>query len=61
MSDGDMYISVSPLRQIIIAFMDDDFNSDLYSSAFDGAAWEPAKNEQKQNTRYWESHGFFSR
>jgi len=62
MSDGDMYIScLSTDGKLLLLSRDDDFNSDLYSSAFDGAAWGACKKLNKNiNTRYWESHGFIS-
>ena len=62
MSDGDMYISsLSSDGNILFLSKDDDFNSDLYTSTFDGKTWGPNKNLNKNiNTKYWESHGFVS-
>lgn len=62
MSDGDMYIScLSSDGKILLLSMDDDFNSDIYSSTFDGISWSACTKLNKNiNTKYWESHGFIS-
>jgi len=62
MSDGDMYIScLSSDGKLLFLSRDDDFNSDLYSSSFDGTTWAPCKKLNKNiNTKYWESHGYIS-
>ncbi len=61
-SDGDMYIScLSSDGKILFLSKDDDYNSDLYTSTFDGISWGPNKKLNKNiNTKYWESHGFIS-
>ena len=62
MSDGDMYIScLSSDGKLLLLSRDDDFNSDLYSSTFDGNTWSPCRKLNKNiNTKYWESHGFIT-
>lgn len=62
MSDGDMYIScLSSDGKMLFLSRDDDFNSDIYSSIFDGTAWTACRKLNKNiNTRYWESHGFMT-
>lgn len=61
-SDGDMYISsLSADGKVLFLSRDDDYNSDIYSSTFDGTKWGPTVKLNKNiNTRYWESHGFIS-
>lgn len=60
MSDGDMYIScLSADGKVLFLSRDDDYNSDLYFSTYDGTAWGACKILNRNiNTRYWESHGF---
>ena len=62
MSDGDMYIScLSSDGRTLLLSRDDDFNSDLYSSTYDGTTWSACRKLNRNiNTRYWESHGFMS-
>ena len=62
MSDGDMYIScLSPDGNTLFLSRDDDYNSDLYKSTFNGIAWSPVQKLNKNiNTKYWESHGYIS-
>lgn len=62
MSDGDMYIScLSSDGKMLFLSRDDDYNSDLYYSTFNGTAWAACKKLNRNiNTRYWESHGFLS-
>ncbi len=61
-SDGDMFIScLSADGKILFLSKDDNFNSDIYKSTFDGIAWGPnVKLNKNINTKYWESHGFVS-
>ena len=62
MSDGDMYIScLSDEGKLLVLSRDDNFNSDLYYSTFDGNAWSACRKMNRNiNTKYWESHGFIS-
>jgi tetratricopeptide (TPR) repeat protein len=61
-SDGDYYISsLSFDGKTLLLSKNDDFNSDIYSSAFDGITWSKAVRLNKYiNTKYWESQGFIS-
>jgi tetratricopeptide (TPR) repeat protein len=61
-SDGDMYIScLSSDGKVLLLSKDDNFNSDIYTSTFDGVRWSPTVKLNKNiNTKYWESHGFIS-
>jgi hypothetical protein len=61
-SDGDMFIScLSTDGKTLFLSKDDNFNSDLYTSTFDGTRWHPNIRLNKNiNTKYWESHGFNS-
>jgi tetratricopeptide (TPR) repeat protein len=61
-SDGDFYIScLSADGKQLYLSKDDDYNSDIYVSTFDGAVWsKTVKLDKNINTRYWESHGFVS-
>ena len=58
--DGDLFIScLSADGKLLLLSKDDDFNSDIYFSTFDGTKWTKAREMNKNiNTRYWESHGF---
>ena len=58
-SDGDMFIScLSADGKTLFLSRDDNFNSDLYTSSFDGSKWQQtAKLNKNINTKYWESHG----
>ena len=62
MSDGDMYIScLSSDGKLLLLSRDDDFNSDIYSSTYDGNSWNPCRKLNRNiNTKYWESHGFIT-
>lgn len=62
-SDGDFYIScLSYDGRSLLLSRDDDFNSDIYSSNYDGTKWSSAVKLNKNiNTKYWESHGFISK
>jgi Tol biopolymer transport system component len=62
MTDGDMYIScLSAEGRILFLSKDDNYNSDIYTSTFDGITWgKPSKLNKNINTRYWESHGYLS-
>lgn len=61
-SDGDLYVScLSSDGKTLFLSSDDDINSDLYFSSFDGNKWtRVVKLNKNINTRYWESHGFIS-
>ncbi len=61
-SDGDMFISsLSADGRILFLSKDDNFNSDIFISTFDGITWGPnVKLNKNINTKYWESHGFVS-
>ncbi len=61
-TDGDFFIScLSSDGNTIFLSKDDDFNSDIFSSSFDGTVWSKINKLNKNiNTKYWESHGFIS-
>jgi tetratricopeptide (TPR) repeat protein len=61
-SDGDLYIScLSADGKTLLLSKDDNFNSEIYSSTYNGTRWSPAvKLNRNINTKYWESHGFIS-
>lgn len=61
-SDGDLYVScLANDGKTMFLSRDDDFNSDLYYSSWDGSKWSKAiKLNRNINTKYWESHGFIS-
>lgn len=61
-SDGDFYISsLSADGKLLLLSKNDNFNSDIYISSFDGKAWTKAvKLNNKINTRHWESQAFIS-
>ena len=61
-SDGDFYIScLSSDGRLLFLSKDDSYNSDIYSSSFDGLNWSRTLKLNKNiNTKYWESHGFIS-
>jgi tetratricopeptide (TPR) repeat protein len=61
-SDGDHYVScLSSGGTIMLLSKDDNINSDIWISKFDGARWEPARKLKKDiNTKYWEAHGFMT-
>lgn len=61
-SDGDFYISCLSYdgKQLLLS-RDDNYNSDIYSSSFNGISWtKTVKLNNNINTKYWESHGFIS-
>jgi len=61
-SDGDHYIScITSGNTLMLLSKDDNINSDIWSSKFDGTRWEPARKLKKEiNTKYWEAHGFIT-
>jgi hypothetical protein len=61
-SDGDFYIScLSADGKLIFLSRDDNYNSDIYSSSFNGNTWaKTVKLNKNINTKHWESHGFIS-
>ena len=61
-SDGDHYISyLSPNGTVMLLSKDDNINSDIWMSKFDGTRWEPAHKLKKEiNTKYWEAHGYMT-
>jgi tetratricopeptide (TPR) repeat protein len=61
-SDGDLYIScLSSDGKMLYLSKDDNYNSDLYCSTFDGTKWGKAVKLNKNiNTKGWESHAFVS-
>jgi len=61
-TDGDFYISsLSADGKLLFISKDNDFNSDIYSSSFDGNNWiKIVKLNKNINTKYWESHGFIT-
>lgn len=61
-TDGDFYIScLSADGKLLFLSKDDDYNSDIYTSASDGKSWTKIiKLNKNINTKYWESHGFIS-
>lgn len=61
-TDGDFFIScLSADGKQLYLSKDDNYNSDIYVSTFDGAIWSKiVKLDKNINTKYWESHGFIS-
>jgi len=61
-SDGDFYIScLSADGKQLFLSKDDNYNSDIYISSYDGKSWtKTVKLNKNINTKYWESHGFIS-
>jgi len=61
-SDGDFYIScLSADGKLLFLSRDDNSNSDIYYSTFNGDSWTKIiKLNKNINTKYWESHGFIS-
>lgn len=61
-SDGDMYIScLSSDGKLLLLSKDDNFNSDIFTSSFNGTTWgKTIKLNKNINTKYWESHGYIS-
>jgi tetratricopeptide (TPR) repeat protein len=62
LSDGDLFIScLSADGKLLFLSKDDNYNSDIFTSSFDGNSWNAAiKLNKNINTKYWESHGFMS-
>jgi len=61
-SDGEVFIScLSADGKLLFLSKNDNYNSEIYSSSFDGNNWSKAiKINKNINTKYWESHGFIS-
>jgi len=61
-TDGDFYIScLSSDGKLLFLSKDDNYNSDIYTSSFNGIIWTPIYKLNKNiNTKYWESHGYIS-
>ncbi|HEX2969563.1 MAG TPA: hypothetical protein VHO46_10725 [Bacteroidales bacterium] len=61
-SDGDFYISsLSADGKTLFLSRNDDFNSDIYISTFDGTTWSKVAMLNKNiNTGYWESQASVS-
>jgi hypothetical protein len=46
---------------MLLLSKDDDYNSDIFSSTYNGKTWsKTVKLNKNINTKYWESHGFIS-
>jgi len=60
LSDGDLYIScLADGGNTLYMSKDDDIDSDIYFSTYNGDSWSPAEAVSDLiNTRYWESHAF---
>jgi len=60
--DGDIFIScLSADGKLLFLSKDDNYNSDIYVSSFNGKSWSAiVKLNKNINTKYWESHGFIS-
>jgi hypothetical protein len=60
--DGDLFIScLSSDGKLLFLSKDDNYNSDIFVSSFNGVSWSPTVKLNKNiNTKYWESHGFIS-
>jgi tetratricopeptide (TPR) repeat protein len=62
-TDGDLYIScLSADGKLLFLSKNDNFNSEIFSSSFNGTVWsKPILLKNKNiNTKYWESNGFIS-
>jgi hypothetical protein len=61
-SDGDFYISsLSPDGKMLFLSKNDDLESDIYFSTYDGKSWSKATRLNKFiNTKYWESQASIS-
>lgn len=61
-TDGDFFIScLSSDGKMLFLSKDDNYNSDIYFSSFDGTRWSKViKSDKNINTKYWESHGYIS-
>ena len=59
-SDGDHYVScLTDGNKTMLLSKDDNVNSDIWISSYDGSRWEPARKLKKEiNTKYWEARGF---
>ncbi|MBN1387268.1 MAG: PD40 domain-containing protein [Bacteroidales bacterium] len=59
-SDGDLYIScLADNGNTLYLSQDNNIESDIYYSKYDGEKWSPAKPLSGNiNTSYWESHAF---
>jgi len=59
-SDGDLYIScLADNGNTLYMSKDNDIESDIYFSRYDGVKWSPAEPVSDViNTSYWESHAF---
>ena len=60
--DGKIYLScLSSDGKVLFLSRNDDKNSDIFTSTFDGNSWSKAIDAGKHiNTSYWESHAFIS-
>jgi hypothetical protein len=60
--DGTIFIScLSAGGHTLLLSKNDNFESDIYTSSFNGTRWLPATLLNKNiNTRYWESHAFMA-
>jgi hypothetical protein len=60
--DGGIYVSgLSSDGKTLFLSQDDNFNSDILASTFNGTKWSKAiKLNSNINTRYWETMGFVS-
>jgi len=60
--DGDLYIScLSADGKLLFLSINDNSNSDIYSSSFNGIIWsKPVLLNKNINTKYWDSNGFIS-
>jgi tetratricopeptide (TPR) repeat protein len=61
-SDGDHYVSwLSAAGDRMLLSKDDNINSDIWISTYNGERWEAARKLKKEiNTKYWEAHGFIT-
>jgi hypothetical protein len=61
-ADGEVFIScLSADGKQLFLSINDNFNSDIYSSSFNGDSWTKiVKLNKNINSKYWESHGFIS-
>jgi hypothetical protein len=60
--DGSIYVScLSFDGRTLLLSVSDTYNSDIFSSTFNGTKWSKAVRLNKNiNTKYWESHGYIS-
>ncbi len=61
-SDGDQYVScLSVNGGLLLLSKDDNFDSGIWISNFDGVRWGPARKLKKNiNTKYWDTHGYLT-